>query len=619
MQPNGRWITTWCGALAGAVFMLGGAAGAGAADVKVTRSHAMTLGDAPKYGPGFTHLDYVNPNAPKGGEVRLYAIGSFDSFNPFIIKGDPATGLGLLFEPLLASADDDMLSEYGMIAESVEVPEDLSWVIYNLRPEARFHDRSPVTADDVVFSFQMLKEKGLPFYRFYYANVAKAEALGPHRVKFTLTGPPNRELPQIVGQIQVSSKVYWATRDFTKTTLEPPIGSGPYRIKTFEPGRQITYERVKDYWGADLPIRRGQFNFDVIRYDYFRDQVVALEAFKAHQYDYRAENSSKDWATGYDFPARRNGLVKVASLPNSVPVGMQGFVFNTRRSKFQNPLVRQAIGLAFDFEWSNRTLFFGQYTRTTSFFENSELAARGKPTPEELKLLEPWRGKIPDEVFTEVYNPPATSGDGNIRPNLRKAVRLLRSAGYKVVDNRLIEPATGKPIEIEFLLVTPAFERVATPLIRNLRRLGIHGRIRTVDSAQYQVRVREFDYDVVIFTFGQSLSPGNEQRNYWSSEAADRPGSRNLAGVKNPAIDALVEKIVGAHDRKSLVIACRALDRVLLWSHIVIPQWHIAADRVAWWDRFGRPAKKPEFGVGFMSWWIDPAKDAALARAGRGK
>jgi len=604
--------TLFCGALAGLALLSGWAV---AAEVKVTKSHALTLGDAPKYGPDFTHLDYVNPNAPKGGAVRLSAIGSFDSFNPFIIKGNAAAGLGLMYEPLLGRVDDDMLSEYGMIAESVEVPDDLSWVIYNLRAEARFHDGSAITADDVVFSFEMLKEKGLPFYRFYYANVAKAEALEPRRVKFTLTGPPNRELPQIVGQIQVFPKAYWEKRDFAKSTLEPPVGSGPYRIKSFEPGRQITYERIKGHWTENLPLRRGQYNFDEIRYDYFRDQVVALEAFKAHQYDFREENSSKDWATGYDFPARRQGLVKVATLPNSVPTGMQGFVFNLRRSKFQNRRVREAIGLAFDFEWSNRTLFFGQYTRSRSFFQNSELAATGLPSPEELKLLAPWRGKIPDEVFTAEYNPPATTGDGNIRSNLRKAVQLLREAGFRVVDNRLIEPATGKPVEIEFLLVSPAFERVVTPLIRNLRRLGIHGRIRTVDPAQYQVRVRDFDYDVVIFTFGQSLSPGNEQRNYWNSVAADRPGSRNLAGIKDPAVDALVEQIVGARDRKSLVVACRALDRVLQWSHIVVPQWHIAADRVAWWDRFGRPAKKPEFGVGFMSWWVDPAKDAAIASA----
>ncbi|MEE8444655.1 MAG: extracellular solute-binding protein [Alphaproteobacteria bacterium] len=596
------------------------AAAAPAAEVKITKSHALTLGDAPKYGPGFTHLDYVNPNAPKGGAVRLsVANDSFDSFNPFIIKGNAAAGVGFLFEPLMSSVEDDMLSDYGVIAGSVEVPADLSWVIYNLRPEARFHDGSAVTAADVVFSFRMLKEKGRPFYRFYYANVAKAEALSRHRVKFTLSGPPNRELPQIVGQIQILSKAYWEKRDFTKTTLEPPVGSGPYRIKSFEPGRYITYERVKDYWGRDLPVRRGLYNFDEIRYDYFRDQVIALEAFKARLYDFRVEGSSKDWATGYDFPARKKGLVTVKTLPNSVPVGMQGFVFNTRRAKFQNRQVRQAIALAFDFEWSNRALFYGQYTRTASFFENSELAARGLPSPEELKLLEPWRGKIPDEVFTKVYSPPGTKGDGNIRPNLRKAVRLLRKAGYKVVDNRLIEPATGRPVEIEFLLVSPAFERVVTPLIRNLRRLGIKGRVRTVDPAQYVARRREFDFDVIVFTFRQSLSPGNEQRDYWSSEAAGRAGSRNMAGIKDPAIDALVETIVGARDRESLVTASRALDRVLQWNHFVVPQWHIAADRVAWWNRFGRPPKKPEFGVGFMSWWVDPAKDAAIAKARRRK
>ena len=590
-----------------------------AADKAPVKSHALTLDDRPKYGADFKHLDYVNPNAPKGGTVRQFSIGSFDSFNPFIIKGDPAAGLGYLFETLMSSPEDDSLTEYGLIAESVEVPGDLSYVIYNLRQEAKFHDGSPITADDVIFSFNILRDKGQPVYRFYYANVARIEALGPRRVKFSFSGPPNRELPQIVGQIPVLSKAYWEKRDFSKTTLEPPVGSGPYKIQSFEPGRYIIYERVKDYWGAKVPLKVGTDNFDTVRYDFVRDQVVALEAFKAGQYDFRLENSSKDWATSYDFPALRDGLVKKASLRHERPAGMQAFVFNIRRDKFKDRLVRQALGYAFDFEWSNRQLFYGQYTRTTSFFENSDLAARELPTPEELKLLEPLRGMIPDEVFTKVFSPPKADGTGNIRKGLRSAARLLRKAGWRIVDNQLINPRDGKPLVIEFLLVSPAFERVVAPFVRNLKRLGVKATIRTVDPAQYQNRVRDFDYDVIVSTFGQSRSPGNEQRNYWSSSAVKRPGSRNWIGISNPAIDSLIEKIVAAPNRKTLIVATRALDRVLQWSYFVIPQWHIREDRVAWWDKFGRPAIKPAYGVGFSSWWVDPKKDAMVSNRQKAK
>ena len=590
-----------------------------AADKAPVKSHALTLDDRPKYGADFKHLDYVNPNAPKGGTVRQFSIGSFDSFNPFIIKGDPAAGLGYLFETLMSSPEDDSLTEYGLIAESVEVPGDLSYVIYNLRQEAKFHDGSPITADDVIFSFNILRDKGQPVYRFYYANVARIEALGPRRVKFSFSGPPNRELPQIVGQIPVLSKAYWEKRDFSKTTLEPPVGSGPYKIQSFEPGRYIIYERVKDYWGAKVPLKVGTDSFDTVRYDFVRDQVVALEAFKAGQYDFRLENSSKDWATSYDFPALRDGLVKKASLRHERPAGMQAFVFNIRRDKFKDRLVRQALGYAFDFEWSNRQLFYGQYTRTTSFFENSDLAARELPTPEELKLLEPLRGMIPDEVFTKVFSPPKADGTGNIRKGLRSAARLLRKAGWRIVDNQLINPRDGKPLVIEFLLVSPAFERVVAPFVRNLKRLGVKATIRTVDPAQYQNRVRDFDYDVIVSTFGQSRSPGNEQRNYWSSSAVKRPGSRNWIGISNPAIDSLIEKIVAAPNRKTLIVATRALDRVLQWSYFVIPQWHIREDRVAWWDKFGRPAIKPAYGVGFSSWWVDPKKDAMVSNRQKAK
>jgi microcin C transport system substrate-binding protein len=584
------------------------------AGAQVRVSHGLTLGDALKYSPDFKHFSYANPNAPKGGSVRLHAIGGFDSLNPYIIKGNPAAGLGLVFESLMTSAEDDMMAEYGLIASSVEVPADLSYAIYNLRPEAKFHDGSPITADDVIFSFMVLREKGQPHYRFYYANVSRVIKIHRHRVRFDFTGPPNRELPQIVGQLPVLSKAYWEKRDFSKTTLEPPLGSGPYRVAKFEPGRYIIYQRVADYWGRELPVNRGRYNFDTLRYDFYRDQVVALEAFKANLYDFRTENSSKAWATSYKFPARSKGLVKVADMAHARPTGMQSFAFNLRRAKFQDRRVREALAYAFDFEWSNKSLFFGQYTRTRSYFSNSDLAATGTPSPAELKILEPLRGLVPDQVFTTAYAPPQSDGSGNIRRNLRKAQRLLRKAGWKVVNNRLVNAATGQPFDIEFLLVSPAFERVVSPFVRNLRRLGIRGSIRTVDPAQYQNRRRDFDFDIIVASFPQSLSPGNEQRDFWSSAAADRPGSRNVIGIKDKAVDRLIEILVAARDRKSLVTVTRALDRVLTWNHYLIPQWYIQSDRVAWWDRFGRPAIKPKYGIGFFTWWVDAAKDRALAQ-----
>ena len=589
-------------------------AGAAAAQGNVTVSHGLTLLDKLKYAPDYQQFDYVNPAAPKGGTIRLYSIGAFDTFNPFVIKGVPAFGVGWLFETLMTEPMDEESSEYGLIAESVEVPDDLSYVIYNLRAGARFHDGSPITADDVVWSFETLKAKGAPLYRFYYANVAKVEALSPQKVKFSFSGPKNRELPQIVGQLPVLSKKYWEGRDFEKTTLEPPLGSGPYKIAAFEPGRYVVYERVKDYWGKDIPPARGQNNFDTVRIDYYRDQTVALEAFKAHEYDFRLENSSKDWATGYDFPAMRAGLALKAEVPNERPTGMQAFAFNLRRDKFRDPRLREALDYAFDFEWANQHLFYGQYTRTQSYFSNTELAAKGLPSADELALLEPFRGKVPDEVFSKAYSEPKTDGSGNNRENLRKAQELLRAAGWQVKNNKLVDPKTGEPLEIEFLLAEPAFERVVAPFIQSLQRLGVTGRIRTVDPAQYENRVRDFDFDVVVQSFRQSLSPGNEQRDFWSSAAADRPGSQNVIGIKNPAIDALIDKIIAAHDRKSLVTAVHALDRVLLWNHYVIPQWHVRNDRIAYWNKFGQPKITPKYGVALFSWWVDPEKEAALQR-----
>ena len=589
---------------------LGAAAPAAAQDITV--SHGSPLVGELKYGPDFTHFEYANPNAPKGGEVKFWAFGSYDTLNPFTLKGRTAAGVGLTFESLMESAADEPSSQYGLIAESMEFPDDFSWVTFNLRPEARWHDGTPITADDVIFSFETLTQEGHPFYRNYYKNVARTERLGDHKVKFIFEGELNRELPHIMGQLSVISKAYYTASTFDETSLEPPLGSGPYRVKTVDPGRSITLERVEDYWGNDVPVRKGQNNFNIIRYDYFLDQTVALEAFKAHDYDYRTENSSKDWATQYGFPAVEKGLVVKERLDHKLPQGMQAFVFNTRRDKFKDRRVRQALGFAFDFEWSNKNLFYGQYTRSASFFSNSELAATGLPSAAELAYLEPVREQVPEEVFTTEFKIPATDGSGNIRQNLRQAIALLREAGWSIKDRKLTEESTGEMMEIEFLLVSPQFERIVSPYIQNLQRLGVSGRVRTVDTAQYQNRTDNFDFDVIVRTFGQSLSPGNEQRDFWGSYNVEVDGSRNVIGVNDPVVDKLIDDIIAAPDRESLIAVSRALDRVLLWNHYVVPQWHIPYFRVAYWDRFGRTDFSPQYGLPIMAWWIDPDKDAAL-------
>ena len=586
---------------------------AASAQENVTVSHALSLTGEPKYGPDFTHLEYADPAAPKGGEIKQYAIGSFDSLNPFIVRGVSAAGLGLVYESLMATPSDEMSADYGLIAETVEFPEDLSWVAFTLRPEARWHDGTPITPEDVIFSLNTLKEKGAPFYRFYYANVVEAEAVGPRKVRFTFSGPPNRELPQIMGQLAVLPKAYFENREFDETSLEPPMGSGPYRIKDLDPGRSITYERVPNYWGEDLPINRGRYNFDTVRYDYYRDQTVALEAFKAHEYDFRTENTSKDWATGYDFPALERGLAVKELVPHGRPTGMQGFVFNLRKPKFQDRALRRALAYAFDFEWSNKNLFYGQYDRTTSYFSNSGLASGGLPSDEELALLEPFRDQLPAQVFTATYEPPSTDGSGNIRGNLRDALKILREAGWELRNKKLIVPNTGEQLEIRFLLLQPGFERIVSPFIQNLEKLGVAASIRIIDLAQYQKRVSEFDFDMIVMTFGQSESPGNEQRDFWGSESATREGSRNVIGIADPVVDALIDKIIFAPDRHTLVTASRALDRVLLAGYYVIPHWHIRFDRIAYWDKFGRTGVTPKYGADIFAWWVDPAKEAALA------
>ena len=570
-------------------------------------AHGLSIHGDLKYGPGFSHFDYVNPRALKGGSVTLSATGTFDNLNPFILKGVPAAGIGNTFDTLTVASADEPSSEYGLVAETIETPPDRSWVAFTLRPEARFHDGSPMTVEDVIWTFDTLKTRGHPLYRSYYAQVARVEKTGPRTVKFTFKRGENRELPVIVGQLPVLSKAYWAGRDFAKTTLDAPLGSGPYRVESLEPGRAITYRRVKDYWGAALPVNVGRFNFDTIRYDYYRDRTVALEAFKGGAFDLRVEDSSKNWATAYDVPPVRDGRIRKEQIPNEVPTGMQAWVYNTRRAIFSDPRVREALAAAFDFEWSNAHLFYGAYTRTRSYFSNSELASRGLPSEAELQVLAPFRGRVPDEVFTREYRPPSTE-PGGLRPNLVHALELLKQAGWVVRDMRLVNAETGRPLTFEILLDDPTWERIALPFVKNLERLGVSARVRTVDSAQYQYRMKQFDFDMTVALFSQSLSPGNEQIDFWASASADTPGSRNLTGVRDPMVDRLIDLVISAPDRPALVARTRALDRVLLWGHYVIPHFHITAFRVAYWNRFGRPAVSPKYDLGFDTWWIDAGK-----------
>lgn len=581
-------------------------------------AHGLAMHGDLKYGPDFKHFDYVNPDAPKGGTVRLGATGSFDSFNPFIIKGTATGAASFVYDTLMDDAADEPFSQYGRLAETVTMPADRSWVEFTLRKEARWHDGMPVTVDDVIFSFNILVKEGAPFYRFYYANVAEVAQTGERSVRFTFKPSENRELPLIIGQLTVLPKHYWKDKEFNKTTLEPPLGSGPYKITEFEPGRFVKLSRVKDYWGKDIPVMKGYNNFDEIIFDYYRDSNVALEAFLAGRYDYKSENSSKAWATAYETPAVKKGVLIKEQIHHDRPAGMQGFAFNTRRELFSDPQVRHALAYAFNFEWSNKALFYGQYERTRSYFQNSEMAATGLPGPEELKLLEPFRAELPPEVFTQEYNPPKGDASGNIRGNLRTASKLLTEAGWVIKDGKRVNAKTGKPFAFEMLLVSPLFERIALPFAKNLEKLGIAMSVRTIDTAQYRRRLDTFDFDMVVGGFGQSMSPGNEQREFWSTAAAEQEGSRNIIGIKSKAVDAIVEKLIAAPSRKDLVIASRALDRVLQWGHYMIPNWHAPYDRIAYWDKFARPKVTPTRGNQFFAWWVDAAKAQSLSDRKKG-
>jgi microcin C transport system substrate-binding protein len=583
--------------------------------------HGMSLFGDLKYPPGFKYFDYVNPDAPKGGAVRVTGIGTFDNFNLVVggLKGTTALGIDLIYDTLMVNSLDEVTSTYGLLAESVTYPDDYSSVTYRLRANAKWHDGQPVTPEDVIFSFNAFKTNN-PRYAAYYQHVVKAEKTGEHDITFTFDMPGNRELPQIVSEINVLPKHWFEgadkagnKRNVANTTLEPPLGNGAYRIKEFVPGRSVVYERVKDYWGKDLPVNLGRDNFDEIRYEYYRDTLVALEAFKADQIDYRIENSAKNWATAYDFPAVKDKRVILEEFPVLRSGGMQAFVFNARRAKFSDPRVRRAFDLVFDFEEMNKQLFYGQYSRIASYFAGTELASSGLPSGRELEILETVRGQVPPEVFTTEYKSPVNGSPEAVRSNLREALRLLREAGYEVRNQKLVNAKTGEPLTVEFLNDDPTGERLALFYKPALERLGVTVTVRTVDEPQYEQRERNWDYDVITITsWGESLSPGNEQREYWGSKAADEPGSRNLVGIKNPTIDKLIDRVIFAKNREDLVAATHALDRVLLWNHYVVPQWTYGKVRTARWDRFSRPVELPKYGQGAFPtvWWWDAAKAA---------
>ena len=570
--------------------------------------HGIAMHGELKYPENFSHFDYVNPDAPKGGTLRMSVVANgFDSFNPFVIRGVAAAGVSTyVYDTLLESSADEPFSEYGLIAGSVEVPEDRSYVIFNLREQARFQDGEPITAEDVEFSYRILTTEGHPFYRNYYADVSKVTVENSHRIRFDFGATENRELPLILGQMPVMPAHYWADRKFEGNGLDVPVGSGPYRIDSYEAGRSVTYERVDDYWAEDLGIRKGRFNFDRIKYEYYNDDTVALESFKAGNFDLRVETSAKNWATAYTGRGFDNGEITKEAVEHHRPSGMQGFVFNTRKAVFKDPKVRRALAYAFDFEWANRNLFFDQYTRTDSYFENSDLASSGLPSGRELEILETFRDQLNPAVFTETYTPPTTGDGTSMRDNLRTAMQLLQQAGYSVRDGKMVHGETGKPLAFEVLLFQKSFERVVLPFRQNLERLGVDVSVRLVDSNQYVQRVRDFDFDMITQVLPQSDSPGNEQREYWHSSNVDVSGSRNYMGVSDPVVDRLVEMVIQAPDRDELVHRVRALDRVLLHGHYVIPHWHLTRDRVAYWNKLQRPEVTPKNGIDLNNWWVKP-------------
>jgi microcin C transport system substrate-binding protein len=585
--------------------------------------HATSLNEEPKYPPDFKRFDYVNPDAPKGGLLRLSGTGGFDTLNPILAKGNPAPGLGFVYETLMTSALDEVSAMYGLVADAMRYPDDFSSVTFRLRPEARWHDGEPITAEDVVWTFEKLVEHN-PSQKFYYQHVTKAEVTGEHEVTFTFDETGNRELPHIVGQLLVLPKHWWEGKDaqgrqrnIGASTLEPPLGSGPYRVDRVVPGKTISFRRVEDYWAKDLPVAVGTDNFDELRYEIFLDDTVEFEAFKADVFDWRSENSAKRWATQYDFPAVAKGYVVKEELDNAYRDNgvMVGFVPNLRRDLFKDIRVRRALNHAFDFETLRSTLFYGQYERIDSFFYGTPLAASGLPEGQELQMLEPLKDKVPPEVFAAPYVNPVGGSPDKERENLRKALSLLQEAGYRLDGGKLVDQS-GRQLSFELLLNGPTIEAVALAYQASLKKIGIDMQVRSIDTPQWINRVRSRDFDMIYTGWAQSLSPGNEQLDFWGSGAADSESSRNYGGIKDPAVDALIQKMLFTKDRDELVAVTHALDRVLMANQYVIPSYALRFSRIARWDRFDRPAKLPEYSVGFPTvWWWDEAK-AARIRAG---
>ena len=597
--------------------------------------HALTILGTPALPPDFHHFPYVNPDAPKGGEVVFGQVGSFDGFNPFILRGNPAIGTGAIWQPgvggtgsgaagshvwetLMIGSADEVSTAYGHLAKSIDLAPDGLSVAFEIRPEAKFNDGHPVTAEDVVWTFNTLMEKGRPSMRVAYADVQDAVAEGERRVVFHFKSNQNRELPLMVGGLPILPKHWWATRDFTKPLTEPPLGSGPYRVETFELGRTVTYVRNPDWWARDMPTGRGVFNFDKVRIEYFRDPTVLFQAFKAGQIDYRQENISKQWATAYDFPAVERGLVRKEEIEHKLPIGIQGWIFNTRRPQFKDARVREALGQVFDFEWMNKNLFFGVYQRTHSYFGNTDSEAKALPDAAEQALLAPFKDQIPPATFTEPFQLAATDSSGNNREGLRRALDLLKSAGWTIKDRKLVGP-DGKPMTFTILLNDPTLERIAIPYQQWLQRLGADVQIRTVDSAQFVKLTDDFDFDMTTMIYPGDELPGNDLRDNFSCIGAKTEGSGNVAGVCDKALDSLIETAINARDRPTLAAATRAMDRLLLRAWYMVPNWHDTKFKVATWNRFGRPTTPVRAGFVLDSWWIDPAlatKTDAARRAG---
>ncbi len=567
--------------------------------------HAISVFDKIKYNEGFKHFDYINPSAPKGGIIRLAERGTFDSLNQFVLKGVPAVGLDSIYESLLVTSLDEPFTAYGLLAKYLKVSSDKSSITFYMHENAKWHDNIPITANDVKWTFETILEKGHPSYKSYYSDIKSIEVIDSYTIKFNFKNIKNRELPIIIGQMKILPKHFWKDKNFNSSGFLIPLGSGPYKIKKVNSGKNIIYQRIKEHWAKNHAVYVGQNNFDIIHYDYYRDSNVMIEALKAKEYDFRSENISKEWANSYNSLKENTSFIK-EELDHSLPQGMQAFVYNTRKEIFNNINIRKALSLAFDFEWTNKTLFYGQYIRTNSYFSNSDLASSGLPSNQELRILNQYKDIIPSEVFSSIYSPGLTNGSGNNRKNLREAIRILQDANYKL-ENNILKNSEGIEIKFEILLLSPAFERIVAPFIKNLSKLGVKSSIRIVDTAQYKNRLDNYDFDMVVMSRGQSLNPGNEQRNYWSSQSANINGSANWIGIKNEAVDDLIEKIIQSSDRNELILYAKVLDRVLLHSHYVIPHWHIKKWRLAYWNKLKRPKNIPKYNLGFPeTWWYNP-------------